>query len=80
MSREPARKWTKTNIKASLTTDATDGVYANDQANDVRSRKKDRRYVNEGSGRCHVFLVSEAEVNVERRGGRCAHAFDSRWT
>ena len=24
----------------------------------VRRRKKERRYVNEGSGRCHVFFVS----------------------
>jgi hypothetical protein len=46
------------NMRASLTTDANDGVYAKDQAKEVRRRKKERRYVKDGSGRCHVFLVS----------------------
>jgi hypothetical protein len=32
-------------------------AYANPHAREVRSRKNDKRYVNEGSGLCHVFLV-----------------------
>lgn len=42
-SSEPTRKWTTTNIKASLTTEAKDGVYASDHAKDVSKRKNDSR-------------------------------------
>ena len=31
---------------------------ATPHARPVRSMKKERRYVKDGSGRCHVFLVS----------------------
>jgi hypothetical protein len=32
-------------------------AYASPQAMEVMRRKKERRYVNEGSGRCQVFFV-----------------------
>lgn len=41
-----------------------EGVYARPQARAVRRRKNERRYVKDGSGRCHVFLVSEVRVNI----------------
>lgn len=41
-----------------------DGVYARPQARAVRRRKNERRYVKDGSGRCHVFLVSAMHVNL----------------
>ena len=37
---------------------ASEYVVAMLQARPVKSMKKDRRYVKEGSGRCQVFLVS----------------------
>jgi hypothetical protein len=58
---DPARKCTKTNISANFTTFEKAGVYASDHAKEVRIRKKQVRYVKEGSGRCHVFFVS-AEI------------------
>lgn len=61
MAREPARKWTQMNIRESLTIEENAGAYAKLQAKDVRRRKKESRYVNDGSGRCHVFLVSARE-------------------
>lgn len=42
-AKEPARKWTKMNMSASLTTLENAGVYARDQANEVRRRKKEKR-------------------------------------
>ena len=35
-----------------------EGVYARPQASAVSKRKKESRCVKDGSGRCHVFLVS----------------------
>ena len=37
---------------------AAEYVVATPQARPVRSMKKERRYVKDGSGRCHVFFVS----------------------
>lgn len=37
----------------------------------VRSVKKERRYVKEGSGRCHVFFVSmNGFIRIRRVGSR----------
>lgn len=51
-------KWKKINRKERRMIDPKDGAYARPQARAVSRRKKDRRYANDGSGRCHVFFVS----------------------
>lgn len=58
---ENARKWTKVYSSARRMLPAAERVNAIPQARPVMSMKKERRYVNEGSGRCHVFFVSGLE-------------------
>lgn len=55
-------KWKKIKRKERRMIDPKDGAYARPQARAVRRRKKDRRYANDGSGRCHVFFVSRIGV------------------
>lgn len=55
-----------------------DGVYARPQASAVRSRKNDRRCVNDGSGLCHVFFVS-ACVSLQSGHGSLGHTRFYRW-
>lgn len=56
--RDEPMKCTNTNRNVRRMIAPKPGVYARPQANAVRRRKKERRYVKDGSGRCHVFLVS----------------------
>lgn len=51
-------KWKKIKRMDSFTIAPKEGVYARPHAKAVRRRKKERRYVKDGSGRCQVFLVS----------------------
>jgi hypothetical protein len=51
-------KWTKMKRSERRIMEPKEWVYARPQANAVRRRKKERRYVKDGSGRCHVFFVS----------------------
>ena len=61
-----ARKCTKTKMSVSRTMPAAEYVVATLHATPVRSMNKERRYVKDGSGRCHVFLVSKVDgVSVE---------------
>lgn len=55
---ENARKWTEMYNSARRMMPAAERVDAMPQARPVISMKKERRYVNDGSGRCHVFFVS----------------------
>lgn len=55
---ENARKWTEMYNSARRMIPPAERVDAMPQARPVMSMKKERRYVNEGSGRCHVFFVS----------------------
>lgn len=57
-------KCTNTNSSERRTMAPKEGVYARPQARAVRRRKNERRYVKDGSGRCHVFLVSAIQVNI----------------
>lgn len=59
-------KCTNTNRSESRIMAPKEGVYARPQARAVRRRKNERRYVKDGSGRCHVFLVSVVQVNMCR--------------
>src|ERR1700722_17404609 len=52
-----------------LTLEAT-SASARPQPTEVRRRKKDRRGVKEGSGRCHVFLVCFCAHISSGRAGR----------
>lgn len=58
MSSEEPIKWTNIKRKDNRTRAPNEGVYARPQAKAVMRRKKERRYVKEGSGRCQVFFVS----------------------
>jgi hypothetical protein len=69
-------KWTKMNRSEMRTIEPKLGEYASPQARAVKRRKKERRYVKEGSGRCHVFLVSKVHVNdVQGRERLVSHTF-----
>ena len=57
-SKDMERKCININISVRRTVAATVLVDAMPQARPVRSMKKERRYVKDGSGRCQVFLVS----------------------
>lgn len=59
-------KCTNTKRRESRIMAPNEGVYARPQANAVRRRKNERRYVKDGSGRCHVFLVSATWVRTSR--------------
>lgn len=59
-------KWTKMKRRERRRIDPNEGVYARPHARAVRRRKKERRWVNEGSGRCHVFFVSVRVQYLER--------------
>jgi hypothetical protein len=63
------------------TIEPNDGAYARPQARAVRRRKNERRYVKDGSGRCHVFFVSIVPVGLEfaREEEDCCHYRDSRF-
>lgn len=50
--------------KDSRKIDPKEGVYARPHASAVSRRKKERRWVKDGSGRCHVFLVSIRNISV----------------
>lgn len=54
-------------------------AYARPHASEVRIRKKERRYVKLGSGRCHVFLVSAGanQLSDAARGGGGRKMFNS---
>lgn len=51
-------KWKNIKKKDRRKMDPKEGVYARPHASAVSRRKKERRWVNDGSGRCHVFFVS----------------------
>ena len=70
MSSDDARKCTKTKRRVKRTAAPADLVYAIPQAMPVRSMKKERRYVKEGSGRCQVFLVSGGSQTEEGNIGK----------
>lgn len=46
------------NMNANFRTEMNCGLYASDHAKEVRRRKKDKRYVKAGSGRCHELRIS----------------------
>lgn len=48
----------KTKLRVRRTIEANDVEEATPQASEVRNMKNARRYVKDGSGLCHVFLVS----------------------
>lgn len=58
MSSDDPIKWKNMKKKERRKMDPKEGVYARPHASAVRRRKNERRWVNDGSGRCHVFLVS----------------------
>ena len=63
-SSDDPMKWRKMKSRDRRTIAPKDGAYARPHARAVRSKKKESRYVKEGSGRCQVFLVS---VKIKRR-------------
>lgn len=71
-NRDTARKCPNTNAKRTLNVRETPSAYARPQARAVRTRKKESRYVKDGSGRCHVFLVSGGLVRIAHEQHQCA--------
>lgn len=74
MNSDVPMKCTKMNMNDMRRIEPNRGEYARPQANAVNSRKNESRYVNEGSGLCHVFFVS-GSVSIRmrvrmRRSGR----------
>ena len=68
-SRDMARKCTNMKTRVIWRVFEKPSAYAKPHASDVRSRKNDRRYVKDGSGLCHVFLVSRVlSVSYVARG------------
>ena len=58
MSSDEPMKWKNMKKKERRKMEPNEGVYARPQASAVSKRKKESRCVKDGSGRCHVFLVS----------------------
>jgi hypothetical protein len=54
---ERSRKWPNINTSVICRVCVKPSAYAKPQARDVRVRKKQRRYVKDGSGRWYVFVV-----------------------
>ena len=63
MSSDEPMKWKNMKKKERRKMEPNEGVYARPQASAVSKRKKERRCVNDGSGRCHVFLVSVEQLS-----------------
>lgn len=80
MSSDVPMKCTKMNMNDMRRIEPNRGEYARPQANAVNSRKNESRYVNDGSGLCHVFLVSGSvsivyESESARLGPRLERTF-----
>ena len=78
ITRDDPMKWKNMKRKERRIIAPNEGVYASPQARPVRRRKKESRYVNEGSGRCQVFFVSAKQVEYRFRAA--AGSFHSRLT